>query len=63
MKFGYYQIQINAEDRHKTAFTCPAGFFQWKVVPFGLKNAPAFFQRRMDFIFGKYDFITVYPYT
>ena len=60
MKSGYYQIQIRAEDRHKTAFTCPAGFFQWKVVPFGLKNAPAFFQRRMDYIFGKYDFICVY---
>lgn len=48
LKSGYYQIQIAEEDRHKTAFTCPAGFFQWKVVPFGLKNAPAFFQRRMD---------------
>ena len=60
MKSGYYQIQIKEEDRHKTAFTCPAGFFQWKVVPFGLKNSPAFFQRRMDFIFGKYDFIVVY---
>ena len=60
MKSGYYQIQIKEKYRHKTAFTCPAGFFQWKVVPFGLKNAPALFQRRMDFIFGKYDFIVVY---
>lgn len=60
MKSGYYQIQIAEEDRHKTAFTCPAGFFQWKVVPFGLKNALAFFQRRMDHIFRKYDFIVVY---
>ena len=60
MKSGYYHIQIREEDRHKTAFTCLVGFFQWKVVPFDLKNAPAFFQRRMDFIFGKYDFIVVY---
>ena len=56
MKSRYYQIQIQREDQHKTAFTCPAGFYQWKVVPFGLKNAPASFQQRMDFIFAKYDF-------
>jgi len=43
MKFGYYQIEIEEVDRHKTTFTCPAGFYQWKVVPFGLKNALAFF--------------------
>ena len=60
MKSRYYQVQIKEEDRHKIAFTCPAGFFQWKVVPFRLKNAPAFFQRRMDHIFSKYDFIVVY---
>jgi len=60
MKSGYYQIQIAEEDCHKTAFTCPVGFFQWRVVPFSLKNAPAFFQRRMDHIFSKYDFIVVY---
>jgi len=60
MKFGYYQIQIQEEDRHKTAFTCLVGFYQLKVVPFGIKNAPELFQRRMDFIFGKYDLIVTY---
>ena len=44
MNSGYYQIQIKEEDSRKTAFTCPVSFFQWRVVPFGLKNAPAFFQ-------------------
>lgn len=34
--------------------------YQWNVVPFGLKNAPAFFQRRMDSIFSRYDFIITY---
>lgn len=38
MNSGYYQIQIQEEDRHKTAFICPEGFYQWKVVPFGLKK-------------------------
>ena len=37
------------EDRHKTAFVCSRGLYQWKVTPFGLKNAPATFQRMMDF--------------
>lgn len=60
MKFGYYQIQIEEVNRHKTTFTCPTGFFQWRFVPFGLKNSPAFFHKRMDFIFGKYDFIITY---
>lgn len=60
MKSGYYQIQIEEGDKYKTTFTYPAGFYQWKVVLFGSKNAPAFFQRRMDFIFGKYDFIITY---
>jgi len=32
MKSGYYQIQIKDEDRHKTVFTCPASFFQWRVL-------------------------------
>lgn len=60
MKSGYYQMQIKEEDRLKIAFTCPTGFYQWKVVPFGLKNDPTIFQWRMDYIFGKYDFIVVY---
>ncbi|GLT97479.1 hypothetical protein SLE2022_150410 [Rubroshorea leprosula] len=44
-----------------TAFTCPRGHFEWQVMPFGLKNAPSIFQRKMDQIFKKYfDFVLVY---
>ena len=30
MESGYYQIQIEEADKHKTTFTCPVGFFQWR---------------------------------
>ncbi|KAE8227660.1 hypothetical protein CF326_g7440 [Tilletia indica] len=37
----------------KTAFTCHRGLFQYKTVPFGLRNAPAVFQRLMDSLLGE----------
>ncbi|KAE8186621.1 hypothetical protein CF336_g6911 [Tilletia laevis] len=45
---GYHQLPVKSEDRWKTAFTCHRGLFQYKTVPFGLRNAPAVFQRLMD---------------
>jgi len=44
-----------------TAFTCPQGQFEWLVMPLGLKNAPALFQRKMQNIFNEnQEFILVY---
>ena len=48
---GYWQIPIRKEDQHKTAFRTRYGHFEWKVMPFGLCNAPATFQRMMNDIF------------
>lgn len=45
---GYHQIPIAKEDRHLTAFTTHQGLFQYKYMPFGLRNAPAVFQRFME---------------
>ncbi|CAO1625007.1 unnamed protein product [Jaminaea pallidilutea] len=49
---GYHQLDVHPDDRWLTAFTCHAGFFQYKRVPFGLKGAPAYFQRFMDTLLG-----------
>ena len=45
---GFHQIPISKSDMHKTAFCTPWGKFQFCMMPFGLRNGPAVFQRLMD---------------
>ncbi|KAE8269828.1 hypothetical protein A4X09_0g2516 [Tilletia walkeri] len=49
---GYHQQGVKEEDRWKTAFICHRGLYQYNTVPFGLRNAPAIFQRLMDKVLG-----------
>ena len=48
---GYHQVKIAQEDRHKTTFVIEWGCYQYTVMPFGLKNAPAIFSRIVVFAF------------
>ena len=45
---GYYQLELDEKSRAYTAFPTPYGLYQWKVMPMGLTNAPAIFQRAMN---------------
>ena len=49
LRSGYHQMPVRREDRCKTAFWgANRVLWEWLVVPFGLKNGPPYFQRRMD---------------
>ena len=48
MRDGYHHLRIKEGHEHKTAFLTEYGLYEWKVMCFGLKNAPAEFARFMS---------------
>ncbi|KAL2230455.1 UNVERIFIED_CONTAM: Transposon Ty3-G Gag-Pol polyprotein [Sesamum indicum] len=48
---GYHQISMAREDRNKTSFVTEQCIFCYNVMPFGLKNADATYQRLVNKMF------------
>ena len=59
---GYWQVEVNPEDRCKTAFCTSEGLFEFQVMPFGLCNAPATFQRLMDLVLSGLQWVSCLVY-
>ena len=48
---GYHQIPMALSDQEKTAFITPKGIYCYRVMPYGLKNAGATYQRMVTGMF------------
>jgi hypothetical protein len=48
LKSGNWQVDVHPDDREKTAFLTGQGLWQFTVLPLGLCNAPATFERLME---------------
>ena len=51
---GFWQLPVHEDDRPKTAFNTQYGHYEFKVLPFGLTNAPSTFQRVMNGVLRKH---------
>ncbi|UYV67231.1 K02A2.6-like, partial [Cordylochernes scorpioides] len=52
LRSGYWQVEVEERDKEKTAFTTAHGLYEFNVLPFGLCNAPATFERNMENMLG-----------
>ena len=59
---GYYQIPLTKEAQQISAFITPFGLLQYRVMPFGMRNALSTFQRTMDYLLQDLAGVSVYSY-
>ena len=50
LRSGYYHIALDKESKAKTAFVMPFGKYEFNAVPFGLAQAPAYFQQLISIV-------------
>ena len=50
LRSGYYHITLDKESKAKTAFIMPFGKYEFNAVPFGLAQAPAYFQQLISIV-------------
>ena len=59
---GYNQISMHPDDQEKTSFVTAQGTYYYRVMPFGLKNAGATYQRLVNLMFQKQNGVTMEVY-
>ena len=60
LRSGYHQITLGKSSRAKTAFVMPFSKYQFLMVPFGLAQAPAYFQLLMNKVLNGLKFVMTY---
>ena len=60
LRSGYYHIALGKDSRAKTAFVMPFGRYKFLMVPFGLAQAPAYFQLLMNQVLEGLTFAMTY---
>lgn len=59
---GYWRVEMVKEDRKKTAFCTRYGLYEFRVMAFGLYNAPSTFERLVENVLGglQLDYVVLY---
>ena len=60
MRSGYHHLVLSKKSRPKSAFVTPLGKWEFKRCPFGLAQAPAYFQRLINEVLAPFDFVFGY---